>query len=539
MTDRDSLFQLQNSMQSSKYDRFLQGFFGFSCLVAALFLFFFSSALSPNYAGVTQFNVPCQTIVVAATALLFPLLRITSNYLDTASGQKVLHIFSLVGLIVGSLGLLFPFLSIPCAIFFACGIVSASALWAAYFMQFNYTLLALLTGSAFTLGTIIAAAVSAAHLDCKILAFACCGFMLASWIFLKFCSNVEEFTGRNSTQNYSKQARTAKIDRWTYSFIGFNTGIALSLMFSCFEDINFILPDVLKLDSILRIALLFTPIICASILILAFRTNRSHIIEKYSKDFFASIIALSVLLLITKIQVCMVVGFFILLFSVFLQIIIVVNASIGFIQVQMLSPTWYLAEEAFVSGGVAVGILFVFLFNLISTSLPNQQLPLFFLLAINSFLQVPINQGSFPIQTQDSSTKKDRSVSLKDTTPIKADKNEESQQEQDYTLLPSVFLNANKEANGSGGGIWRTKVNCCCQQYKLTPRQREVFVLLARGRDLKCIEERLMISHATAKSHIYNIYLKLDVHSRQELIDLVENTPLNDEKSENESTESG
>ncbi|MEE8721993.1 MAG: LuxR C-terminal-related transcriptional regulator [Eggerthellaceae bacterium] len=31
-------------------------------------------------------------------------------------------------------------------------------------------------------------------------------------------------------------------------------------------------------------------------------------------------------------------------------------------------------------------------------------------------------------------------------------------------------------------------------------------------------------SHSTAKSHIYNIYGKLDVHSKQELIDLIEHT---------------
>ena len=47
-------------------------------------------------------------------------------------------------------------------------------------------------------------------------------------------------------------------------------------------------------------------------------------------------------------------------------------------------------------------------------------------------------------------------------------------------------------------------------------------VLLAKGRSMKHIEETLVISFHTAKSHANHIYRKLGVHSREELIDLVE-----------------
>lgn len=56
----------------------------------------------------------------------------------------------------------------------------------------------------------------------------------------------------------------------------------------------------------------------------------------------------------------------------------------------------------------------------------------------------------------------------------------------------------------------------------LTPRESEVFSLLARGRSLPYIRERLYISKNTAAGHVKNIYRKLDVHSKQELLDLVE-----------------
>lgn len=58
--------------------------------------------------------------------------------------------------------------------------------------------------------------------------------------------------------------------------------------------------------------------------------------------------------------------------------------------------------------------------------------------------------------------------------------------------------------------------------YALTPRESEVLVLLARGRNSQAIQEKLVVSRNTVKSHVKNVYNKLGVHSQQELIDLVE-----------------
>lgn len=55
----------------------------------------------------------------------------------------------------------------------------------------------------------------------------------------------------------------------------------------------------------------------------------------------------------------------------------------------------------------------------------------------------------------------------------------------------------------------------------LTPREAEVFALLAQGRSIPYIRDELIISRETAATHAKHIYAKLDVHSRQELIDLV------------------
>ncbi|MEG0503846.1 MAG: helix-turn-helix transcriptional regulator, partial [Raoultibacter sp.] len=58
-------------------------------------------------------------------------------------------------------------------------------------------------------------------------------------------------------------------------------------------------------------------------------------------------------------------------------------------------------------------------------------------------------------------------------------------------------------------------------QFELTPRETEVFELLARGRSIPYVRDALVISKETAATHAKHIYAKLDVHSRQELIDLM------------------
>ena len=46
--------------------------------------------------------------------------------------------------------------------------------------------------------------------------------------------------------------------------------------------------------------------------------------------------------------------------------------------------------------------------------------------------------------------------------------------------------------------------------------------LLAKGRTAQFIDDKLTITLATSKSHIYNIYIKFGVHSQQELLNLLE-----------------
>lgn len=66
------------------------------------------------------------------------------------------------------------------------------------------------------------------------------------------------------------------------------------------------------------------------------------------------------------------------------------------------------------------------------------------------------------------------------------------------------------------------KYKSIIEAFSLTPRESEVFILLAQGRNASVIQERLVISKNTVKTHVKNIYAKLGIHSQQELIDMIQ-----------------
>lgn len=60
----------------------------------------------------------------------------------------------------------------------------------------------------------------------------------------------------------------------------------------------------------------------------------------------------------------------------------------------------------------------------------------------------------------------------------------------------------------------------------ISERACEVMVLYAKGRSKSRIEQELYISQSTVSFHLRNIYQKLGIHSRQELIDAIEKVSL-------------
>ena len=58
-------------------------------------------------------------------------------------------------------------------------------------------------------------------------------------------------------------------------------------------------------------------------------------------------------------------------------------------------------------------------------------------------------------------------------------------------------------------------------RFGLTAREEDVFAALSRGLSLAEIGTELQISRQTVKSHVHNLYLKLDVHNRLEAVRII------------------
>lgn len=99
-------------------------------------------------------------------------------------------------------------------------------------------------------------------------------------------------------------------------------------------------------------------------------------------------------------------------------------------------------------------------------------------------------------------------------------------------LISCLFMNSSTSPYESWGLIKPTSnshqfnVNDVCEiigmDFLLTAREKEILPHLARGRSRRAIAESLMLSENTIKTYTSNIYAKLNVHTRQEIIDFVQ-----------------
>lgn len=78
-------------------------------------------------------------------------------------------------------------------------------------------------------------------------------------------------------------------------------------------------------------------------------------------------------------------------------------------------------------------------------------------------------------------------------------------------MTPSIALKVIKYFN---------QHNPEADNYKLTPKEKEVLALLADGKSYKMVADKLAISYFTVNTHVKKIYEKLHVHSLGEAVSL-------------------
>ena len=77
-------------------------------------------------------------------------------------------------------------------------------------------------------------------------------------------------------------------------------------------------------------------------------------------------------------------------------------------------------------------------------------------------------------------------------------------------------------ATPAGPSNWRRRCFAIADRHGLTARERDVLIPLTHGLSCERISDELGLSYYTVRAHTRNIYTKTGVHSKQELIDLVE-----------------
>lgn len=87
-----------------------------------------------------------------------------------------------------------------------------------------------------------------------------------------------------------------------------------------------------------------------------------------------------------------------------------------------------------------------------------------------------------------------------------------------YCFLP--YHQSKMDENGN-----REVLDIACGHYRISRREREITELILRGLKNQEIENRLFISPHTVKNHIYNIFKKVGVRSRTQLIRAMSEKP--------------
>lgn len=96
-------------------------------------------------------------------------------------------------------------------------------------------------------------------------------------------------------------------------------------------------------------------------------------------------------------------------------------------------------------------------------------------------------------------------------------------------LLGQLLLYVRRNMTSSGSASVRSAdrgtenpLELLCATYKITPREKDVLELYLNGRTAGWISEQLFLSESTVKTYIRRVYTKCDVHSREGLLDLLE-----------------
>ena len=86
--------------------------------------------------------------------------------------------------------------------------------------------------------------------------------------------------------------------------------------------------------------------------------------------------------------------------------------------------------------------------------------------------------------------------------------------------MVSFHINHYISLSNNRGDLFKLTVRAKSQLDDLTLREKQVIEGICQGNTFKQIAKNLSLSPSTVSNHLYRIYLKLGIHSRNQLIAL-------------------
>jgi DNA-binding CsgD family transcriptional regulator len=433
----------------------------------------------------TPLIVPGEFVLFFVTLALLLIIASRSNdFLITGRGGKVLLYSALIAGLLGPTAFLFEGMSVVSSALVVLSVCVFILLWGACFSTFNHQILLILLPLASVFTGIFTLAFNYVDPTPSMLMISL--LFGISWVSFRMISS-DLFTEINFIDRARSRER---------HFPGRGNSFTLFLVGSMFGVIAVMLRFINASPADTALILGGCLILSGLFMLLAYRYFPSRVGDMVKRTLsLTMVLAAAPFPFLGRMGQIACICFLFVVGVV--NLILIIDAVLETSRFNQISPFWIVGFEGTI---FFLGVVFVLI--VASALLFWFQQGLIFSVAVfaalSCALQISVNNQTYPLFPKTSGSIPDSKT----------------------TEEPFEATDSNETVGGSA--LWRERVDVIADQYRLSLRQKEIMELLLKGRNLNYITEYFCISRATAKTHTYNLYRKLGIHSRQELLDLVE-----------------
>lgn len=473
--------------------------FGLLIAISAVVLLILTSPGSVQSIGIWNGGVPAVFFSAIVATVVLALSRFLAKPLSTETGGRLIFVLAITCGGVAPFGMLYPTLWIIALPLTTVGCVAVLFIWWSKLNVLGHRILVSLVSYSFVIAAVIVLTIGMFNLEpIANTAISSCLIILSGLLSRLLHGKDINFLPSIDALEHERQAKAPfnyRIGSFNYVVTGLIVGVSISLVFIylLFGDVSEQIP---KLTFLFAVAM-----ILAGILLLVFRYLFEFLFERVLKEFKAVFCLLGLMFLPFVSYELQCVCFVFLMVYILCEVLVIITAVIERARFEEVSPLWYVGELAYLFGGLAMGILMAWILHFEFLGSWSLILCCFITIIIVSLSQIIVSKVRYPtLELYDESTGS-TSGSIRDTS-----------------------------VTGQRVKYWKQKLLQICREYNLSPRQSEVLEMLAKGRDINYLTTTFYISKSTAKTHVANIYHKLDIHSRQELLDMIDSIYIPDER---------